>query len=59
MAEAEKSYPADVVLTVQCECGFEVRGNADEVVEGISRHAAENHNMTATREQVLARARPA
>ena len=59
MAQAEQSYPSDVVLAVQCECGFEVRGTADEVVEGIGRHARENHNMTATREQVLARARPA
>jgi predicted small metal-binding protein len=44
---------------LRCECGFEVLGTADEVVDGITKHARENHNMQTTREQVLARARPA
>jgi len=44
---------------VRCECGFEVRGSADEIVSGMSKHALESHNMQATREQVLERARPA
>lgn len=47
------------ILIVRCECGFEVRGSADDVVAGIQSHARENHNMQTTREQVLARARPA
>jgi predicted small metal-binding protein len=46
-------------LVVRCECGFEVRGSADEVVAGIQNHAQANHNMKTTREQVLARAKPA
>lgn len=45
-------------LVVRCECGFEVRGSADEVVAGIEHHALKNHNMRTTREQVLARAQP-
>lgn len=46
-------------LMVRCECGFEVRGSADEIVSGMSKHALESHNMQVTREQVLERARPA
>lgn len=46
------------VLFVRCECGYEVRGSADDVVAGIQSHARDNHNMQTTREQVLARARP-
>jgi predicted small metal-binding protein len=44
---------------VRCECGFEVRGSADEIVSSMSKHALESHNMQVTREQVLERARPA
>ncbi|MGA7911771.1 MAG: DUF1059 domain-containing protein [Candidatus Dormiibacterota bacterium] len=47
------------ILVVRCECGYEVRGSADDVVAGIQSHARDNHNMQTTREQVLARARPA
>ena len=46
-------------LVVRCDCGFEARGSADDVVAGMQRHAVDVHNMTATREQVLARAQPA
>lgn len=46
-------------MVVSCECGFEVRGTEDDVVAGIQGHARDNHNMHPTREQVLARARPA
>ena len=56
--EAEPS-PAVVGqrLTVRCDCGFEVRGTADEVVGAMQDHAKNVHNMSATREQVLARAK--
>jgi predicted small metal-binding protein len=53
---ARGAHPAPV-LVVRCECGFEVRGSADAVVAGIQSHARGNHNMEATREQVLARAK--
>lgn len=53
------SRPRAAVLVVRCECGYEVRGTEDDVVAGIQSHARDNHNMQTTREQVLARARPA
>ena len=46
-------------LVVRCDCGFEVRGTPDDVVEAMQRHAKTVHNMSATREQVLERAQPA
>jgi len=46
-------------LVVRCECGYEAKGDEDEVVALISKHATEMHNMRATREQVLSRAEPA
>jgi predicted small metal-binding protein len=60
----KSSYPAGMnrpsspQLAVQCECGFEVRGSADEIVPALQKHAGESHNMKVTREQVLARAHP-
>jgi predicted small metal-binding protein len=57
--DAAPGTPLPAVLVVRCECGFEVRGSADDVVIGIQSHARDNHNMQTTREQVLARARPA
>ena len=50
--------PKEQQLAVGCECGFEVRGSADEMVPALQKHAGESHNMKVTREQVLARARP-
>jgi predicted small metal-binding protein len=45
-------------LVVRCECGFETRGTADQIVPALQKHAGESHNMKVTREQVLARALP-
>jgi predicted small metal-binding protein len=50
--------PAGKQLVVSCECGFEVRGSADEIVPALQKHVGESHNMKVTREQVLARAHP-
>jgi predicted small metal-binding protein len=50
--------PGGKQLAVSCECGFEVRGTADEIVPALQKHAGESHNMKVTREQVLARAHP-
>jgi predicted small metal-binding protein len=48
------------VLTLRCACGWEVLGSEDEVVDATSEHGERLHNMTATREQILAMAaRPA
>jgi predicted small metal-binding protein len=46
-------------IVVTCECGFEVRGEEDDVVEQTQKHGREAHNMDVTREQVLAMAKPA
>jgi predicted small metal-binding protein len=50
--------PRPVDLVVKCECGFEVRGPAAELVQLVQKHGREAHNMDATAEQVLAMARP-
>lgn len=44
-------------FVVRCDCGFEARGSADHVVDAMQDHAKNVHNMTATREQVLDRAK--
>lgn len=48
-----------VALIVRCECGFEARGEEAELIPVVQKHGREAHNMEATPEQVLARARPA
>jgi predicted small metal-binding protein len=45
-------------LVLRCECGVESRGDADELVRQVQHHARSVHNMAATREQILERARP-
>ena len=44
------------VLRVRCACGWEVSGLEDVVIEATQEHGRRSHNMTATREQVLAMA---
>ena len=46
-------------IVVTCECGFEVRGETDDVVVRTQAHGREAHNMDVTRDQVLAMAKPA
>jgi predicted small metal-binding protein len=46
-------------LVARCDCGFEVRGDTDHVVDGMQKHAQDVHNMVAPREAILERARPA
>jgi predicted small metal-binding protein len=46
------------VLVVQCACGVLMRGTEQDLVPIVQKHAREAHNMKATREEVLARARP-
>jgi predicted small metal-binding protein len=43
-------------ITVRCVCGWEASGPEDEVVAATVDHGQKTHNMTATREQVLAMA---
>jgi predicted small metal-binding protein len=45
------------ILTTQCACGWEVTGPEAEVVDAVIEHGQRLHNMTATREAILANAR--
>ena len=47
-----------VILVVNCACGVVMRGTETELVPIVQKHAREAHNMNATREDVLSRARP-
>jgi predicted small metal-binding protein len=47
-----------VELIVRCDCGFEARGQAAELIPLLQQHGRDAHNMQATPEQVLAMARP-
>jgi predicted small metal-binding protein len=45
---------------IECPCGVVLRGgNDDETIEQAQRHARENHDMTLSRDQAIAMARPA
>ena len=46
----------DTPLMARCACGWTVVGTADEIVAATQEHAGRVHNMTATRDQVLAQA---
>ena len=43
-------------ITVRCACGWETSGPEDVVVEATRDHGRRIHNMTPTREEVLAMA---
>ena len=45
------------MLVVRCACGWETKGEEDEVVAATQAHGRRVHNMESTREQVLALAR--
>ena len=44
---------------LRCECGWQIVGEAEEIVPAVIEHGQKLHNMQATREQVLARLQPA
>lgn len=46
-------------LIVACACGFEARGDAQQLVPIVQQHGRDVHNMDSTAEEVLALARPA
>ncbi len=46
----------DETITVRCVCGWETTGPEEEVVVATIEHGRRLHNMTATREEVLAMA---
>jgi predicted small metal-binding protein len=44
---------------IQCDCGWSVQSDdEDELIARAKEHAKEAHNMAASREQLLAMARP-
>ncbi len=44
---------------INCPCGFVARAETDdELIAQVQKHAKEVHNMNATREEVLAMAKP-
>ncbi len=47
-----------LILVVNCACGVVMRGTENVLVPIVQKHAREAHNMNATREEVLAKARP-
>ena len=46
----------DEPITVRCVCGWETTGLEEEVVIATIEHGRRLHNMTATRDEVLAMA---
>ena len=48
-----------MALVVQCPCGETIRAeNEEEPVKRVTEHGKKVHNQTATREQILAMAKP-
>jgi predicted small metal-binding protein len=45
-------------ITVRCACGWEWSGDVEAVVAATQDHGRRVHNMSATRDEVLAMARP-
>jgi len=48
----------EAILFVLCQCGLRFRGTPDSLVAQVQKHARDVHNMEASREDVLSRARP-
>ena len=46
----------DETITVRCVCGWETSGSEAAVVEATAEHGRRMHNMTPTRDEVLAMA---
>lgn len=46
----------DEVITVRCACGWETTGAEDDVIVATAEHGRRLHNMTPTRDEVLAMA---
>jgi hypothetical protein len=46
------------LMKVRCVCGWETIGDEPEVVEATREHGQRVHNMTATRDEILAMAVP-
>jgi predicted small metal-binding protein len=49
---------AEIPKVVSCECGWEARGNDDEIVRAVQDHGRSEHRMDVSPEQALAMAKP-
>jgi predicted small metal-binding protein len=47
-----------MLLEVTCLCGWQARGTEDEVVDQLTRHAWQDHQVRKTREEILENATP-
>ncbi|HEX9124412.1 MAG TPA: DUF1059 domain-containing protein [Actinomycetota bacterium] len=47
-----------MLIEVTCMCGFQARGNEDEVVEQIQTHGLADHGKASSRETILQMAAP-
>ena len=47
-----------MLLEVTCLCGWQARGTEDEVVDQLTRHAWEDHQVHKTRQEILDNATP-
>jgi predicted small metal-binding protein len=48
------AHMSDGMLTLRCACGWEAHGTEAELIVAATEHGRRVHNMTATREDVLA-----
>lgn len=48
-----------MAVTVECECGWSSQGEESQVVEAMQVHERQIHGTEITRDDVLAKARPA
>ena len=46
----------DETITIRCVCGWETAGAEDDVIRATTEHGRRLHNMTPTRDEVLAMA---
>jgi len=53
---AEEGRVHDELITVRCVCGWETTGAEDDVIAATAEHGRRMHNMTPTRDEVLAMA---
>jgi predicted small metal-binding protein len=49
---------ADVVKTVDCECGWQFEGQDAELITAVREHGQSVHNMTVSDEDALAMVKP-
>jgi predicted small metal-binding protein len=54
----EPDMGARIVKSVTCECGWEARGDDDDIIRAVQEHGRTEHRMDVSPEQALAMAKP-